>query len=233
MSKRTGTSNWNPAVTAALAGGTWPTQECHDPGRGVDGEMRAGRLFRPIHGNAYAAGHRLDDGPRIWRVNPAIGFDQLKRRGRAVANANRLIERRHRKPGRSRGMIEPVAPAKAVQSSAPFLEEGDHGGKRVERLDAIACVIAAARMRPARIALLAPGADRDDLGAALRSARAFQRDVEWKQDFVKGGHDDCSMGARRGTRARARGLKRHQQLKRGPPWPDAKPAATITTRRSR
>ena len=40
-------------------------------------------------------------------------------------------------------------------------------------------------MRPARVALLAPGAERDDLGLALRPARALERDVERKQDFVK------------------------------------------------
>ena len=85
-------------------------------------------------------------------------------------------------------MIEPVAPAKAVEPAAPLLEERHHLRQRVEILDAIACVVAAARMRPARVALLAAGAERDDLGLALRPARAFQRDVERKQDFVEGRH---------------------------------------------
>src|SRR6185295_5554300 len=87
------------------------------------------------------------------------------------------------------GMVEPVAPAKAVQAAAPLLEERDGGGERVERLDAITRIVAAARMRPARVALLAARAERDDLGLALRPARAFQRDVERKQDFVEVGHE--------------------------------------------
>src|SRR4051794_34306238 len=85
-------------------------------------------------------------------------------------------------------MVEPVAPAKAIEPPAPLLEERDDLRQRVERLDAIAGVIAAARMRPARVALLRAGAERDDLGPALRSAGAFQRDAERKGDFVEGWH---------------------------------------------
>ncbi len=43
----------------------------------------------------------------------------------------------------------------------------------------------AARVRPARVALFASRAERDDLGLALRPARALQRDVERKQDLVE------------------------------------------------
>ena len=83
-------------------------------------------------------------------------------------------------------MIEPVAPAKTVQPAAPLLEERHGGAERLQRLDAVARVVAPPRMRPAGVALLAAGAERDDLGAALRPARAFQRDVERKQDLVEG-----------------------------------------------
>src|ERR1700742_3096280 len=64
-------------------------------------------------------------------------------------------------------MIEPVAPAKAVEPPAPLLEKRDHLRERVERLHAVARVIAAARICPARGALLPARAERDDLGLAL------------------------------------------------------------------
>src|SRR4051812_39702271 len=83
-------------------------------------------------------------------------------------------------------MIEPVAPAKAMQLPAPPLEDRPHRLQRGKRLDAVAGVIAPARMRPARIARLAARAERHDLGAPLRPARALQRDIERKQDVVKG-----------------------------------------------
>jgi hypothetical protein len=42
-------------------------------------------------------------------------------------------------------------------------------------------------MRPARVALFAAGAKRDNFRAAFRPARASQRDVEREQNFVKSG----------------------------------------------
>src|SRR5436305_10110136 len=92
-------------------------------------------------------------------------------------------------------MIEPVAPAEAVQPAAPLLEERDHLRERIERLHAIARVIAAARMRPARVALLASGAECNDLGLAFRPACAFQRDIERKEDLVEG-HSESPLPAR-------------------------------------
>src|SRR3954469_1195657 len=85
-------------------------------------------------------------------------------------------------------MIEPVAPAKAMELPAALLEERHHRLQRLQRLDAVAGIIAPPRIRPARIALLAAGAERDKFGAPLRPARATQRDVEGKQNFVEG-HD--------------------------------------------
>jgi len=41
-------------------------------------------------------------------------------------------------------------------------------------------IVAPARMCPARVALFGAGAERDHVGAPLRSARAFERDVERK-----------------------------------------------------
>src|SRR3954462_9299387 len=88
-------------------------------------------------------------------------------------------------------MIDPVAPAKAMELAAALLEERHHRLQRIQRLHAIARVIAPARMRPARVARLAAGAEGDDLGAPLWPARAFQRDVEREQDLVEG-HDSAS-----------------------------------------
>src|SRR6185295_6439479 len=85
-------------------------------------------------------------------------------------------------------MIEPVAPAEAMQLPAALLEKRHHRLQRLQRLDAIAGVIAPPRIRPARIALLAAGPEGHQLRAPLRPARAAQRDVEGKEDFVEG-HD--------------------------------------------
>src|SRR5207302_2962979 len=85
--------------------------------------------------------------------------------------------------------------AESVQPPAPFLEERNHLRERIERFHAIARVIAAARMRPARVALLASGAERDDLGLALGPARAREPDVARKQDFVEG-HSDSPLPTR-------------------------------------
>src|SRR5579875_2814518 len=97
-------------------------------------------------------------------------------------------------------MVEPVAPAEAVQTPAPFLEECDDLRQRVEGLHAITRVVAAPRMRPTRIALLAPGAEHDDVGAPLGPAGALQREIERKEDFVERGHRLILVsGARRST----------------------------------
>src|SRR3954447_15416478 len=100
-------------------------------------------------------------------------------------------------------MVETVAPAKAIKPPAPLLEECNHLRERVECLHAVARVIAAARVRPARVALLTPRAERDDLRLALRSTRAFQRDVERKQDFMKAAHLESPLPARDGPRDEA------------------------------
>jgi hypothetical protein len=51
-------------------------------------------------------------------------------------------------------------------------------------------------MRPAGVALLAAGADRNDLSLALGPARALERNVEGEQDFVEGcGHDICASAS--------------------------------------
>lgn len=137
----------------------------------------------------HAAGNRLCDRPLVGRVEAAVGLDELKRICGAVADPDHLVDRRDRGSRGGRGMIERIAPAEAVQASAPFLEEGHHGGERLETLDAIARIIAAPRMRPAGIALLAARAEHNDFGVALRSACALERNVERKQHLVEGrGH---------------------------------------------
>src|SRR5204862_1163729 len=118
--------------------------------------------------------------PDIGRVDRAVGLHQLERRDGAGAGADRLVERTERRVGRSRGMVEPVAPAEAMQPSAPLLEKSADGGARGQSLYAVARVIAAARMCPAGVALLTAGADRNDLGLALGCARTLERDVERK-----------------------------------------------------
>src|SRR5690349_11785843 len=97
-------------------------------------------------------------------------------------------------------MIESIAPAKAMQPPAPLLEERHHLRQRIQRLHAIARVIAAARMRPARVALLAAGAERDNFGLALRPAGALERDVEREKSLVEGGHLEPPLPTRHRTR---------------------------------
>src|SRR5882757_4761734 len=83
-------------------------------------------------------------------------------------------------------MIEPVAPAEAIELPAALLEERHHRLQRLQRLDAVAGIIAPPRIRPARIARLAPGPEADQFSAPLRPARTAQRNVERKEDFVEG-----------------------------------------------
>ncbi len=85
-------------------------------------------------------------------------------------------------------MIEPVAEAEAMEAAAPLLEEGDDGLERGEAAHAVAGIPAAARMGPAGIALLAAGAEQDDVGAPLRPARGAERHVEREGHLVEGGH---------------------------------------------
>ena len=119
--------------------------------------------------------------------------------------------RRCRSPGRARDgarlgahdlPVGVVAPAKAVEPPAPLLEEGDHRVQIVERLDAVAGVVAAARVRPAAVALLEARAEHDDIGAPLRPALRAARDVGRKADLVEA-HDTPRSG--RGNRQQAVG----------------------------
>src|SRR4051794_40576008 len=100
-------------------------------------------------------------------------------------------------------MIETVAPAKTIKPSAPLFEERNHLRERVECFHTIACVIATARMRPSRVALLASRSERDDLGFAFRPARASERDVERKKDLVKARHLEPPLSARDSARDEA------------------------------
>ena len=80
-----------------------------------------------------------------------------------------------------------VAPAEAVQAAAALLEEGDDGVQVVERLHAVAGVVAAARVRPAGVALLGAGAQHHHVGAALRAAVGGARDGGGEAGFVEHG----------------------------------------------
>src|SRR5581483_1214739 len=94
------------------------------------------------------------DRPRPRREARAIGLGELKRGGRAVARADRLVKGRGRRRRRAGLVVGPVLPAEAVQPPAPLLEEGDHGVKVVGALDAVAGVVAALGIGPAAVALL-------------------------------------------------------------------------------
>lgn len=75
--------------------------------------------------------------------------------------------------------------SESMQLPAPFLEERNNRFKSIERFDAVAGVIAPARMHPARIAVLPPRGECHNLGAPLRPAAAFQRDIEREKDFME------------------------------------------------
>ena len=120
-------------------------------------------------------------------MRAAIGFDELEGRARAVADAERLVERRWRALGRAGFVIERIAPAKAVQATAAFLEEGDDGVQIVERFDAVAGVVAAAAVGPARVALFGTRAEHDDVGAPLGAAGGTARNGEGEAGVVEHG----------------------------------------------
>ena len=169
MSNRTGTSKLNPVVTAVPAEGICPARKVTTPVVAA-GEGRTRRDLAIGNRDAHAAAHGLGDRARIRRKRAAVCFHQLERRSRAIADADHLIERRDDIPRGRRTAIQPVAPAKAVKPTAPFLEEGDHRLQGIQRLDAVAGVVAPPRLRPARIARLAAGTEADDVGAPLRPA---------------------------------------------------------------
>ena len=54
-----------------------------------------------------------------------------------------------------------------MQPTAPFLEECDDLMKIVERLDAVASIVAAAAVGPTTVALFISGTEHDDIGAPL------------------------------------------------------------------
>src|SRR5690606_37608763 len=148
--------------------------EDDEAGRRIGIEILAFRLFGARHRHADGAGDGLGDRPRVRRVRAAIVLHELERDARAVALPEQLVFGRDARAGRGGGMVEPVAPAEAVEPAAPLLEEADNLRQCVERLDAIARVPAAARVRPAGVPLLAARADGDDLRAPFRPAAASQ-----------------------------------------------------------
>ena len=99
--------------------------------------------------------HRLGDGPHIIADAGAIALHQLERGPCPVARADHLVEGRDLRARRAGLEVEMVLPAEPVQPPAPLLEEGDHRMDVVERLDAVARVVAPPRLRPAAVALLA------------------------------------------------------------------------------
>jgi hypothetical protein len=89
-------------------------------------------------------------------------------------------------------VIDPIAVAEPVEPPAPLLEEAEHRVQGVEGTDAEPGIVAAARIGPAAVAVLAARGQRDDLGAPHRAAAAAQGDIEGKADLVKVG---CHGGA--------------------------------------
>lgn len=97
-------------------------REGDDAGGGIAGERRGGCLDAADR-DTDAAGGRLGDGAYIGREAGAVGFDELIAGARAVADADALIERRHRRAGRGGAAVQPVAPAEAGERAAALLKE--------------------------------------------------------------------------------------------------------------
>ena len=57
--------------------------------------------------------------------------------------------------------------------------------KRIDAAHAEPRIVAAARMRPAAVAVLAAGRQRDDIGAPHRPAPAAEADIERKPHLVE------------------------------------------------
>src|SRR3954468_243243 len=179
-------------------------REGDEPGRRVAGE--SGRaLLDPADRDPHAARDGFRDDALIGRVHSTVGLDELERQGRAVAGADALIGRARRLRRRAGERVGAVAEAEAVEPAAPLLEESDHGGERVERAHAEPGVVAPERMRPACVALLAAGRERDDVGAPARTAAASKRNVEREANLVEiQGHAAKPPVGNRTERARAR-----------------------------
>ena len=204
VSKRTGTSNSKPAVTAAPGGGG--AAKTTRPVVGSHVKAGADRLLDPRDRDPHGAANRLLDRPQVGRVRPPVGLGELERLGGAVAGADRLVGGAGRLRRRARAAIGAVAEAEAVQAPAPFLEEGDHRVQRVERADAEAGVVAPARARPAGVAVLAARRQGDDVGAPHRAAAAAEADVEREADLVEIGRHAGPPAMGGGNPGAARGV---------------------------
>jgi hypothetical protein len=79
-----------------------------------------------------------------------------------------------------------------VQPAPALLEEGHDRVQRLDGANPEAGVVAPARGRPAAVAVLAAGGERDDVGPPHGAAAAPEGDVEREQDLME-------SGAHRGT----------------------------------
>ena len=83
----------------------------------------------PVEGDADGAGNRLHDAAQIGLGAAAIGFDEGKVGGCAVAHANLLVEFGDPDGWQAGFVIRPVLEPKRLQSSASGLEEGNDPGE--------------------------------------------------------------------------------------------------------
>ena len=173
MSKRTGTSNRKPAVTAAPAAGGAPKVT-----RPVVASQFQPPAAEPATPHQHGAGRGLGDGARVGRRQPGpVDLHQLKRCRAAVARAERDVEGARLARRRAGAVVEAVAPAEAVEPPALRLEEVAHGLELGEALHPVARLVLAAPVGPDRVALLGARAQRDDVGAPLGAAARAERHV--------------------------------------------------------
>src|SRR5690606_37622746 len=114
----------------------------------------AGRLLYSAEGDAQGARHRLGDGPRPGLRARGVGLHQLEGGRGAVAGAEHLVRWRWRARRQAGLVVAPVLEPEAVEPPVPRLEEGDDRREIVGAADAVGDVVAAARVRPAGVALL-------------------------------------------------------------------------------
>ena len=175
VSNRAGTSNVKIRGHHGAVRGR--DRKSDDPGRGV--HRHAGGLFDAVRVDLHRAVDGLGDDAGLEGAAAGIVLDQLERRVRAVAGAERLRQ----------GLeVGPVLEPEAVGAALAGTKERDQCRHLIPAFETVGHVPLAAGLGPVGVALLVTGDGGDDGGRVARSTGGAVGDVRRKLHLMKGRH---------------------------------------------